>query len=125
MKIMSFAWTTPALIAGKKTCTRRAWKADYARRFKKGDSIAAYDRSPRFGGHQVATIRLTCDPCYEPMVDMPDSDYEKEGFAYLNENRHLLPKSMPYDVSPAGFRDWQNDGSSMWVIRFEMVEICN
>lgn len=64
-----------------------------------------------------------CDPTFEPMINMPDSDYEAEGFAYLNENKHLLPKSMPYDVSLAGFRDWQNDGSSLWVVRFEMVEI--
>jgi hypothetical protein len=123
MKIISFAYTVPALLANRKTCTRRAWNDDYARRFKKGDMIKAYDRSPRFGGKQVAIIQLTCDPTYEPMIEMPNSDYWAEGFGYLNENRHLLPKSMPYDVSLAGFRDWQNDGSSMWVIRFKVVEI--
>lgn len=121
--IISFGWTVAALKAGHKTVTRRTWNADYARRFKKGDLIAAYDRSPRFGGKQVATIRLTCDPIYEPMSDMPNSDYWAEGFGYLNENRHLLPKSMPYDVSLAGFHEWRDDGSNMWVVRFKPVKL--
>lgn len=125
MKIISFAYTTPALLIGHKTVTRRDWTKKYARLFKKRDVVSAYNRSPMFGGKQVAIIQLTCDPTYEPMCDMPDSDYEAEGFAYLNENRHLLPKAMPYDVSWAGFQDWRNFPvhSSMWVVRIKLIEL--
>lgn len=123
MKIISFGWTWPALVADRKICTRRDWTDKYARLFKKRDVISGYDRSPRFGGKRVAIIQLACDPTYEPMSDMPDSDYEAEGFAYLNENRHLLPKSMPYDVSWEGFCAWRNDGSSLWVVRLKLVEL--
>lgn len=33
-KLISFAWTSPALKSGNKTVTRRQWDATYARRFK-------------------------------------------------------------------------------------------
>ncbi len=131
MKIISYGWTWPALAAGRKTCTRRAWTPEYAKRFHAGELVQPYDRSPRFRGKQIISmqtgkpllVKLIAKPTFEPMINMPDSDYEAEGFAYLNENKHLLPKSMPYDVSLAGFRDWQNDGSSLWVVRFKMVEL--
>ena len=45
MRIISFAWTTEALIQGKKTQTRRFWKDRYAKSFKKGDLIQAYDKN--------------------------------------------------------------------------------
>ena len=53
MKIISFAWTTEALLAGIKTCTRRDWNDDYARRFKNGEFCQAFDRNPRAGGKRV------------------------------------------------------------------------
>lgn len=124
MKIISFGWTWPALLADgnlQKTVTRRDWDAKYAASFKAGELIQAYDRSPRFKGKQIATIRLIMAPYLEPISDMPDSDYEAEGFAYLATNRHLLPKSMPYDVSREGFDTWRKSGERLWVIRFERV----
>lgn len=62
MRIISFAWTTPALLAGRKTCTRRDWTYGYAANFALGEEVAAYDRSPRAFGQRVATIRLTALP---------------------------------------------------------------
>ncbi|MBW2053822.1 MAG: ASCH domain-containing protein [Deltaproteobacteria bacterium] len=52
MKIVSFAWTTEALLAGRKTVTRRCWNERYAGRFKSGDLVQAYDRNPS-GGRTV------------------------------------------------------------------------
>jgi len=49
MKIISFAWTTEASLAGRKTATRRCWSEGYARRFKSGDLVQAYDRNPSGG----------------------------------------------------------------------------
>lgn len=84
MKIISFAWTTPALLAGRKTVTRRDWQLGYASGFHAGDLVAAYNRSPRHGGRQVATIRLTRAPYLESTKEAPPEDYEAEGLAYLD-----------------------------------------
>lgn len=125
MKIISFSWTWPALLAEghlQKTVTRRDWDADYAASFKAGELVQAFDKSPRFKGKRIARIRLIKAPYMESISAMPDSDYEAEGFAYLDANRHLLPKSMLYDVSRAGFNAWRKSGEQLWVIRFERVE---
>lgn len=121
MKIISFGWTWPAFVAGVKTVTRRNWTPEYAIKFHTGDICQAYDKSPRCGGKKIGLLRLTCAPRLEEMCYMDDEDYAAEGFEYLNLNRHLLPKSMPYDVSGAGFDAWRKSGDSLWVIRFERV----
>lgn len=123
MIFINFGWTTAAVKARQKMVTRRKWKAIHASKFKAGDLVEAYDS---YVGKQIATLRLTEDPYYESMIRMPVSDYKAEGFAYLKQHKELLPKSMPksmpYDVSWAGFCDWRNSGVSMWVIRFEYVD---
>jgi len=125
MRIISFGWTSPALLAGAKTVTRRDWKDSWARRFKKGDICQAYDKDPRYGGKRIAYIELTEYPVKEPMANMLESDYYKEGFSYLHEHPELIPASMPFDVSPAGFNQWRLDGTEMWVIRFRLrKEVC-
>lgn len=48
MLIISFSWTTPALLVLLKTCTRRDWNWGYAKRFRKGDFLQAWNFSPRF-----------------------------------------------------------------------------
>jgi len=122
MMMISFGWTAEAVKARRKTCTRRTWKDSHVKRFKKGDVVQAFDKDRRYKGQQISLIRLTADPVKEPLASMPASDYEAEGFAYLNEHPELVPKSMPYDVSPAGFEAWRKSGETMWVIRFEYVE---
>jgi len=72
---ISFAWTTKALLDGKKTVTRRGWQDDYARRFPPGSVHTATDRQLRYGGKRIGRIRivtirrealslLTMDPDY-------------------------------------------------------------
>ena len=83
--IISFAHTTPALLAGRKTVTRRAdWKPATFKRWRNAWDAGkhvhdAYDRLPRVGGRKVGTLRLTCRPYLEPMRDMPESELEAEG----------------------------------------------
>lgn len=77
--IVSFAHTTDALLSGLKTVTRRDWCDSHAAKFGTGQLVDAYDHLPRSGGHKVATIRLTCDPYKERLIDMPDSDLAAEG----------------------------------------------
>jgi len=119
MRIISFAYTTPALLARRKTVTRREWKGTYARSFHAGDLVAAYDKSPRSGGHQVATIRLTCEPYPECTADIPPYDYENEGFQYMEEVGLLVQ-----GIHPRIFwRSWKSAKLVLWVVRFRIVSI--
>ena len=124
MKTISMAWTSPALLAGRKTVTRRAWDHAYARRFRKGDIVAAYDRSPRSGGKKIAEIELVMDPYLEPLAAMPSSDFEAEGFKYLNEEKIKPPRSSGFtDFGWQDFTSWRRSGGEMWVVRFRVVKI--
>lgn len=120
-RLISFGSTTPALVTGNKTVTRRAWKEATARQFHKDDLVPAYDRNPRYRGQQVALIRLAADPVLEPMSAMPDSDYADEGFTWLCLNAWRLPPStMELPLDWYRFYEWRNDGSQLWVVRFEV-----
>lgn len=117
MRTISFAWTTPALLAGRKTVTRRGWADGWAAGFRAGDLVAAYDRQPRFGGHQVATIRLTADPYKQNTALAPPDDWEAEGFGYLEELGAKVDGLSPRTL----WRAWHLQPRDMWVIRFELV----
>jgi hypothetical protein len=113
--IVSFAWTTPALLAGAKTVTRRDWKYDHARRFMVGMLVDAWDRSPRTGkGQKVATIRITREPRIGSTADLTEEDYAREGFAWLREHgeRDQVARIM---------RNWGMFPREVWVIEFEVV----
>jgi len=120
MKIISFAWTTPALLAGVKTVTRRDWSARYAAQFGKGDIVQAYDRQPRYGGKKVALIRLTHDPSLESTAEAPLSDFELEGFRWLEEWSLKVDGLSPVTL----WRVWGLYPRELWVVRFEVIEIC-
>lgn len=115
--IVSFAWTTPALLAGAKTVTRRDWTAEYAARFRAGHLVDAWDRSPRTGkGRKVATISLTCDP-YQQMSDaLHPLEYRDEGFLWLDAHGHRETIARIVD-------DWHDNARLLWVVRFELVRV--
>ena len=124
MKIISFAWTTPAFLAGRKTRTRRDWSDDYAKRFHVGDVCQAWDHVPRVkGAKRVGTLRIT-GLKKEDLREMPDEDFEKEGFAYLEETGF---KIWDMDAREA-FGEWklnadiQDEPTMMWVVDFEKTE---
>ena len=119
MNIISFAWTTPALLAFVKTCTRRDWSDDYARRFHEGDMEAAYDHSPRVHGHQVGVIELTITPYKEWSNLAPSTDWYAEGFEYLTEHGLTLHGLTPLQV----WNDWHDNPRKLWVVRFKIVQI--
>jgi uncharacterized protein YqfB (UPF0267 family) len=120
VKVISFAWTTPALVAGRKTVTRREWSDAYAARFHEGDLIQAWNRQPRFKGAQrVATIRLTADPYPERLCDIPDEDWEGEGFAYLTDIGATVQKITPIEL----WAHWKVTDDRLYVVRFELVEV--
>jgi len=122
--IIAFAHTTPALLAGRKSVTRRAWCARTValarRQFAEGKLIDAWDKSPRAHGRKVATIRLTEEPRLERTREIPDSDFEAEGFGFMEERGILLGKEPVREVWDA----WRaNERSVLVVVRFEVVSI--
>lgn len=129
MRIISFAWTAPALLAGRKSCTRRAWNDAYARTFHAGDLVLAYDRSPRVGGRRIATLQLTQVPVKEFIGLAPDADYEAEGFAWFEEHpdalHELEARGVSLPVPFERFAEWRiaNALVEQWVVRFRVVDI--
>jgi hypothetical protein len=122
--IISFAWTTPALLAGAKTVTRREWSPMHAARFHAGDLVDAYDKSPRAQGHKVATIRIARDPYQQRTSKMHDvGEYEREGIRWLALNG-LRP---PGDFFHTSWADWWHAWKAadllVWVVEFELVEV--
>lgn len=129
MRLLSFAYTTAPLLARVKRVTRRQWSADYALRFRAHELIRAYDRDPRYRGKHVADVRLIRRPYLQPISEMPDGDYELEGFRYLYEHPETRPRTIfgekvtPHTFSWEWFEEWRASGESYWVVRFELVRV--
>ena len=119
MKNISFEWTTPALLAGEKTVTRRAWKASYAQSLYVGQQLQAWDKSPRSGGHKVGVIELTRSPYLESTRLAPQEDYFAEGFAYLESEGFEVDGLSPFEV----WTRWKREPVDLWVVRFEVKEL--
>ena len=115
--IISFSWTTDAFIAGRKSVTRREWTHGYAKRFKPGQICKAYDRQPRFGGKEIGKIKIL-SLTYEDIRTMPDSDYENEGFQYMEEQGIKIWNKNPR----VAFDDWRSEGGWYWVLRFKKIK---
>ena len=118
--IISFAWTTDAFKAGRKDRTRRYWTEKYAKifldRIDKKRIHDAYDRQPRFGGKRIGLLIVTSMK-KEHMSKMPDEDYEREGFKFMEENNIKIWGKHPRDA----FDDWRKEDGTPWVIDFERV----
>lgn len=134
MRHISFAWTTDALLAGRKTCTCRDWEPEYAKKFRAGELVAAFDRSPRYGGKQIATLRLTHDATFGVLKDIVPDAYEREGFAYYDEqvaagNEKAIAAvkrglHLPEGVTLRRYLDVAGGSWGEWIVRFEVVEVC-
>lgn len=120
--IISFGWTTPALLAGQKTVTRRDWAPSHAAKFHAGMVVDAWNTSPRNvkgNPRKVATIRLTADPYLEATNLVPREDWDAEGFEYLTK------KGLRVDgLDPIIWWDlWHLAPTEVYVVRFELVEL--
>ena len=135
MKIISFAKTTAALLAGHKSVTRRYWNPRHAASFKPGEIVQAWDKSPRFGGKKVAEIKIL-SIVKEDMKDAPDEDYAKEGFVFMATHGISLYKVAKKYWPPDGIviptlRYWEwwknhldeNGENAPYVVRFEVTNI--
>jgi hypothetical protein len=118
---ISMSYVSPAIVAKRKTETRRRWTPEYARRFKKGDILDAYSHAPRYGGVKIATIRLEANPYREKMSINNTEDkfmrlYEAEGFAYMDEPEEGFPL---VDL----LSKWVALGEELWVVPFEIISV--
>lgn len=116
MSWISFSWTTPALLAGKKTVTRRRWSPKHAAQFHGGDIVDAYDRSPRNGGRVIAKIELTRDPYLERTSVMTLESYMREGLVWMNGEGYDVPEDLR-------FHAWRDRDEVVHVVEFELLEV--
>lgn len=124
MKIISFAYTTAALLAGHKTVTRRYWNPRHANMFKPGETVQAWDKSPRFGGKKVAEIKIIAI-YQENSKDMPDEHYAKEGFQYMLDNKIPIGKRGKYPIwtDESYWRAWKGAQDDVYVVEFELIKV--
>ena len=120
MRIISFGWTTPPLVARQKFCTRRDWDHEYAVRFLRGEYIQAYDKSPRYKGRPLGTIQLTETPVYTGIL--PEEDFALEGFDFCRRHGLTIDKIKP-DVLWRAWHLEAQTGRRWWVVRFEVMSL--
>lgn len=80
---ISFAWTTPAFLAGYKTCTRRDWTDRTILAVNHASHLTALDIGRRQHGQPIADIELT-GPVRRSRL-LPAEDWAAEGFGWLEE----------------------------------------
>lgn len=121
--MISFGWTTPALLAGVKTRTRRDWsertREQMAKAFERGDLIDAWNTSPRNKAgnpRKIATLRLTSAPVQT--TEYPAEDWEREGLAWLQMNGYLVDSQPPREL----WRFWLDCRPLLTLVEFEVVE---
>ena len=120
MLIVSFAWTTPAVRARRKTRTRRSWSPSYAEKFRENSICQAYDKGPRVGGVWIDYIRLVRAPWIQNTRELNQDDYELEGFAYMDEWGFLCP---PEGILGRDFLErWKAAAEDVYVVDFEYVD---
>jgi hypothetical protein len=124
--IISFAHTTPALLAGAKTVTRRTWTPKHAAQIKAGMLVDAWDHSPRVrGSHKVATIRIVRDPWIQNSRELLEDDYHREGFAWLDANLHESRwlTNLARIAWRQSFELWRDLEEDCYVVEFELLEV--
>lgn len=131
--IISFGWTTPALLAGQKTVTRRDWSlkhvAQWRKRFRDAaargsDTVTAdaWNTSPRNTRHDpppghIAVIRLLLPPYAEAGYRTPAKDWHNEGFEYLATHDIRLNGLAAREL----WMRWQGSHEKLYVVRFEVM----
>lgn len=125
--IISFAWTTDAVLAGRKKRTRRFWSRDYALRFKPNSLHQGYNKLPRVGGHQIGIVTITQIPHTQLTALMTEEDYELEGLKYMEEVGLYIPvrtidgKKVPPMHPRRFFEAWKETNDNPFVIDFEFA----
>jgi len=127
--IISFAWTTEAVLGGRKKRTRRFWSRDYAMRFKPDSQHQGYNRLPRVGGHQIGVVTIIQLPYAQLASLMTEEDYELEGLKYMEETGLYIPvrtidgKKIPPMHPRRFFEAWKETNDNPFVIDFGFMPL--
>ncbi len=127
--IISFAWTTEAVLAGRKKRTRRYWSIEYAKRFALGSTHQGYNRLPRVGGNQIGVLTITQIPHMQQTTSMTEEDYELEGLKYMEEVGLYIPvrtidgKKVPPMHPRRFFEAWKEANDNPIVIDFDFIPL--
>jgi hypothetical protein len=121
--LISFAWTSAALLAGAKTVTRRdEWTAAHAEHFRPEQLVDAWDRLPRVkGAKKIAVIRVRRAPYRERSDAIAPDQWHAEGFAWMQAY------GSSDDVVRASriWLGWKQHPVELYVLEFELVStIC-
>jgi 1,6-anhydro-N-acetylmuramate kinase len=103
VRILAFALTTAAHVAGAKTVTCRTWSDEYAGRIiaeieaakaggERGIRMQGWNNSSRVKGARRLSTVLVTEVAKWRTADLPDSDWEAEGFAWMDANGLLVGK---------------------------------
>jgi hypothetical protein len=87
-------------------------------RFKIGELVQAWDRSPRFKGKRISIIKIL-GLKKESIALMPEEDYEREGFRYFEDQGIRIRGQVPREA----FAEWLREGGEYWVVDFQVVSI--
>jgi hypothetical protein len=123
---ISFGYTSPAFILLQKVLTRRCWKASHVKKFYSGKRVRAINTDRRCGGKPIGEIELTHDVIEQPTGLMPESDFKKEGFEFLEKHRYFIKKNSPFykfDSMRVFFEWWKEQNDPVYVVRFKVIDI--
>lgn len=120
--IISFAWTTEAVVMGEKTRTRRAWKPQHAEKFKQGLMVDGWSRIPRVKGAQkICYIEIEREPFIQNTRDLNDEDWKREGLQYMYMNNILIAGKPATQF----FHDWKLAEINLYVVDFKLLFLTN
>ena len=109
---LSFGYTTPELLSGFKTITRRCWKEKYANYFLRTWNqklFPALNKGYYAGGKAVGLLQILEIPYQQVLFEMPESDLSLEGFPQLSKSEFID-------------RFFGGDSSMVvWVLRFNFT----
>jgi len=114
---ISFAWTTDAVILEKKWRTRRNWARSHAMKFREGQVVDFWDKSPRIHGQNMGQIKLLSSPYLQRAGKMTDEDYDAEGLEWMQKNYILIGDEQAKDF----FERWKKENLLLYVIEFKLL----
>ncbi len=124
--IQSEGHVWPAFVALAKDVTRRRWKPSTAAHYVKGFRFDAWSNAPYAHGIKIGEAVCTCDAYLQPLREMPDDHYHREGFAWLREHPQCLPKAARRELWAQGncswdaFDRWRWSGGELYVCEFRI-----
>jgi len=122
MPIISFGHTLPCFVSENKSVTRRNWTERHLSQFNKGDICKAYSKGAQYGGECIGILKLTETPYKQNTGEMPDEDYTKEGFCYLDVAYDIITDAKNQLLQDT-FNSWKEQDITLSVVPFEILEI--